>query len=414
MTAPERRLSVLALCPYLPFPPDHGGRIRTFLLLRELVRRGHEVTLLALLGAEDAGRDADGLRAEGIRVVTVPHERRFGALTWSDRLRKLGNLIKGRSDVLARYWSDAAVETARGLGAFDVAVAEGLWTAPLAMAVDASARVLNAHNVESMIADRIAAATDGGTARAAAAREASGLKRDEAEYGARFDAVAVVSEDDRRGFLDLAPEASVEVVGNCVDTDALALLPLPRDGGEIRCLFIGTPSYAPNGDAVAWFVREVLPRVREGGRPVRFDVVGANPPESWRQLAAEHEGVNLLGYVVDVVDAYRSATQVVVPIRVGGGTRLKILEALALGRPVVSTTVGAEGLGLKHGTHALIADDSAAFSEAILRLANDESVVARMVRAGRDHVENVGSATAMGEAFERLLLDAHARRRRGG
>ena len=412
MTAPKRPLSILAFSPYLPYPPDHGGRIRTFLLLRALARLGHRVSLVVLLGDDDAGRDVAGLKSAGIDVVTVPQARRFGDQTFADRLRKLGNLVRGRSDVLARYWSDPALAAARAAGPVDVVIAEALWTAPLALALDAPARVLNAHNVESVIAERIAASTVGRAARALAEREARGLRRDEVGCVRGFDAVAVVSEEDRCELSRRAPEAHMTVVGNCVDTETLQPLPAPVAEAP-RCLFIGSANYAPNVTAVKWFVEQVFPQVRERHPDARFQVVGADPPERWRRLAATHAGVELLGYVENVADAYRGATQVVVPIHVGGGTRLKILEALALGRPVVATTIGAEGLGLDHQRHALIADDPKEFASSIDRLHGDAALLERITGAGREHVEAVGSASVLGGVFEALIREAHARATEG-
>ena len=405
----EVPLSVLAFSPYLPYPLDHGGRIRTFLLLRELVRRGHDVVLVPLLADDRELAQVAGLEEAGVRVEPIVHPRRFGVLTAADRLRKLANLARGRSDVLARFWSDAAVRTARSLGGgVDVVLAEVLWAAPLALAIDGAARVLNAHNVESIIADRTAEQTAGTLRRTLARLEARGLKKDEARLLGGFDSVVCVSDVDRDAMASMAPHVAVEVIGNCVDTERLQPLEPVSDGPPV-CLFIGSANYPPNLTAVEHFATRVLPKVREELPGARFVVVGADPPERLRRLASDDAGVEIRGYVDDVVDSYRGCTQSVVPIQVGGGTRTKILEALALQRPVVSTTVGAEGLPVEHEEHLLIADGAAAMAAAVVRLHTDTVLRDRLVRDGRALVENRGSARAAGEALERVLMAARSR-----
>jgi glycosyltransferase involved in cell wall biosynthesis len=310
--------------------------------------------------------------------------------------------------VLARFASPAALRTARHLESpsppFDIVLAELLWTAPLALALPARARVLNAHNVETLIADRTATETRGWLGRLMARLEARGMRRDERRLAREFETVVVVSEADRRQMEALAPDVRLEVVGNCVDTETLTPLEARLDGPP-ACLFMGSPNYPPNAAAVERFVREIFPRVRSVAPGARFIAVGANPPPSLQRLAAESDGVEMAGYVQDVVEAYGRASQVVVPIDVGGGTRTKILEALALGRPVVSTSVGAEGLPLNHEEHLLIADGPEAFAAAILRLHGDPDLVRGLVNRGRRRVEECGSARSAAVRLEQILIE---------
>ena len=252
--------------------------------------------------------------------------------------------------MLARFFSREALTAIRNLrpGGWDVVLAELLWTAPLARCVPAPCHVLNAHNVETLIARRTAEATPGRLKRAAATLEARGMRRDETRLVRQFDTVVVVSKTDRDHMQILAPHAPLEVIGNCVDTDALQLLPSPPAPAPV-CLFMGSPNYPPNAAAMEHFARQIFPRIRARFPDARFVAVGADPPPRLIELEKTMAGVRMAGYVDDILDAYREATQIVVPLLVGGGTRTKILEALALGRPVVSTTVGAEGLSLRHG-----------------------------------------------------------------
>ncbi len=405
----EVSLSVLAFSPFLPYPPDHGGRIRTFLLLRELARRGHDVHLVPLLGSAEERRHVAGLEEAGISVHPVVHPRRFGRLTLCDRGRKVGNYLRGRSDVLRRFWSEEALGVVAGLGrSFDVVLAEVLWSAPLARAVEGTVHVLDTHNVEHVIATRTAAQTSGALKRGLAALEARGLRHDEAALLRAFDGVVAVSEVDRESLLQLAPGITCDVVGNCVDTDQLQPLPAPG-GGPPVCLFMGSANYPPNLDAAEFFATGVLPSLRRRFEGARMLMVGADPPPRLQELAAANPGVELLGYVDDIVEVYAESTVSVVPIRVGGGTRTKILEAMALKRPVVSTTVGAEGLSVEDQRHLLIADTAESMAEAVARLHTEAGLAERLSSEGRGFVEDFGSAASAGAAFEQVLRDAHAR-----
>lgn len=411
MSAAPRSLDVLAISPFMPYPPDHGGRIRTFLLLRELARRGHGVRLIALAESAADAQRAAALTAEGIATTAVLHPRRFGRLTAADRLRKLANLVRGRSDVLARFDSPAALKAARegSTRPPDVVLAELLWTAPIALALPGAAHVLDAHNLETLISRRTAAATTGALARAAARREAVGMARDEARLARRFDAVIAVSAADAAAFRALVPEVSCEVIGNCVDTDALSLLPAPAAGPPL-CLFVGSANYPPNAQAIERFARRIFPQVVAHLPGARFVAVGADPPAHLQRLAAETPGMQMAGYLADVVDAYRVATQVVVPLAVGGGTRTKILEAFALGRPVVSTAVGAEGLGAAADHELLLADEDDALAAAIVGLHRDPDRAAHLIHSGRRFVEANGSARAAGTRLEQVLATTCERR----
>ena len=219
-------MKILAISPFFPYPPDHGGRIRTYLLLRELARLGHAVHLIPLIEREGEKKHVLALAKDEITTTPVLHPRRFGRLCIRDRLRKGANLILGRSDVLSRFWAPAALLAARSLDidSWDVVLSELLWTAPLALAIAARSHVLNAHNVETVIARRTAADTGGLFSRGAAHLEARGMHRDEARLVSRFDSVVVVSEEDRRHMQTLVPAAELEVIGNCVDTDVLKVL----------------------------------------------------------------------------------------------------------------------------------------------------------------------------------------------
>jgi len=215
------------------------------------------------------------------------------------------------------------------------------------------------------------------------------LKRYEALVMRQCDAVVAVAEADRSTLLGLAPAATIGVVPNGVDTAYFSGMAMASDRvGALAfsaptLVFSGTLDFRPNVDAVTWFVREVLPRVRARRPDARLLVVGKRPASALRRLAGEG-ALLLTGEVSDVRPYLAGAAVYVVPMRIGGGVRLKLLEALALELPVVSTRMGAEGLaGLRAGEHCLMSDDAAGFAEATLRLLDDPALGRRLGAAGR-------------------------------
>jgi glycosyltransferase involved in cell wall biosynthesis len=155
--------------------------------------------------------------------------------------------------------------------------------------------------------------------------------------------------------------------------------------------------YPPNAEAVEIFCRDILPRIAAVLPSTRLYIVGKNPPAAVRALASPR--VEVTGYVEDIIPFWRKASVLVVPLRMGGGTRIKILEAMALGRPVVSTTKGCEGLEVNHGTHLLIADDPDAFAHSVVRLCRDPVLYANVARAARALVERKYSFGVLEDLF---------------
>jgi glycosyltransferase involved in cell wall biosynthesis len=193
-----------------------------------------------------------------------------------------------------------------------------------------------------------------------------------------------VSESDRRLLVAANPRLQVDVVPNGVDTRAHR--PLKQEEGSPALVFVGNMDYLPCADAVLTFCRDVLPRIRQVMAKVEMWIVGINPGPKVRAL--EGNGVHVTGLVEDVRPYYGRSTVCVVPLRAGGGTRLKILEAMAFGRPVVSTTIGCEGLGVVDGEHLLIADRAEDFAARTLRLLTDEKLRQSIANRARAMVES--------------------------
>jgi glycosyltransferase involved in cell wall biosynthesis len=225
------------------------------------------------------------------------------------------------------------------------------------------------------------------------------------------DVVAAVSEEDRRTLLRLQPAALIGVVPNGVDTAHFSRAALageragPLSLAASTLVFSGTLDFRPNVDAVLWFAREVLPRVRARRPEARLLVVGKRPAPALRALA-EQGALTLTGEVPDARPYIAGAAVYVVPMRIGGGVRLKLLEALALETPVVSTGMGAEGVaGLRGDEHCLLADDPAGFAVAVLRLLDEPTLARRLGAAGRELARARYDWTAIVPRLEALYAE---------
>ena len=243
------------------------------------------------------------------------------------------------------------------------------------------------------------------------------LARYEARVMRACDLVLAVADEDRATLRGLAPEARVGVVPNGVDTEHFSRAALARDRAgplalaQPTLVFSGTLDFRPNVDAVVWFASQVLPRVRARCPAARLLVVGRRPAPALLQMAAAG-AIVLTGEVPDARPFIAGASVYVVPMRIGGGVRLKLLEALSLEVPVASTAMGAEGVaGLRGGEHCLLADDPAGLADAVLRLLGDAPLARRLGQAGRALVRERYDWRSIVPRLEALYASALAERR---
>lgn len=359
-------MRLLFLAPQLPYPADKGTRIRNLGLIAELARR-HEVAVLSLGDPNDVDA-TDGLGRICRVLDVVPTPERSG---WR---RLVGALADSRPDLGRRLESPRYVEAfQKALSEpWDIIQVEALEMAPHWRAMAAVRRlppvVLDAHNCEWILQERLARA-DLANGRwlggLYSTLQAAKLRRYEGAVVSVADAVVAVSAADAAALKRVAQARRVAVVPNGVDTSALPIRVGVGDGRTV--LFTGTMDYRPNADAVAWFVEAVWPLVRGGVPDARFEIVGRAPTAKVRALA-EHPGVEVVGEVASMAAHFARAAAYVAPLRVGGGSRLKLLEAFAHGVPVVTTSLGAEGIAVTDGRDARVADDPEAFSEALIEL----------------------------------------------
>jgi sugar transferase (PEP-CTERM/EpsH1 system associated) len=378
------------------WPVNTGGRIRSFHMLRELSRR-HQVTLLTTHAPpENPGELAAAL--PGCDVVSVPWalakrgSARFALALVRSWLSALPvDLYKARVPALGR-------ELARRLerGGVDLVVADFLLAAPN-VGRAAAPTVLFAHNVEHVIWQRMRDVEGRGWRRALLGLESRKMRRYEARACERARLTIAVSDADCRLLAAAAPRARVQAVPTGVDVDYFA----PDGVAEIpgRLVFTGSMDWYPNEDGIAHFIEAVLPRVRRQIPAASLTVVGRNPSARLRAAAAAAD-VEVTGLVDDVRPHMADAAVYIVPLRIGGGTRLKIFEALSMAKAVVSTTVGAEGLPLTPGRHFLRADEPAEFAAAITSLLRDAARRRALGAEGRRLVEARYSWPKVVDEFE--------------
>lgn len=400
----------LLLSPFVPFPPEDGGRIRIYELLKGLSRR-NTVDVLTLSDATPESNVAvEQLRREGFEVEAVPHGPRTSAAL-------VRSLRAGRSLYGTRFASAAFAEAlGMRLAAhdYDVVQCELAYTAQYAPAGRSRARprwVLDAHNVEFRLNETLAQSMrglNGLTYRVYAQRERRLRRAEELESCLRVDRVVTVSNVDRDVLRRELPDLDAEVVPNGVDLERFTPSGRAEQDRAEGAVFIGKMDYRPNVDAVEWFCSEILPLVRRRLPEFTFTICGAPATRSVVALG-RLPGVRVAGRVADTRPYLDETAVVVVPLRAGSGTRLKILEALAMARPVVATTLAAEGLEADDGVHLLIADAPYAFAERVVRLVEDVAERRRLGRAGRSLVEQrYGWETAVArleEVYAGLLAE---------
>ncbi len=354
----------VVVAKFVPWPPNSGDKRRTLGLVRALREQG-PVTLCAFSGPDE---QSGPLEAEGIDVRSVPLRRRP-----VDLVTGLG---RGRSLTAARFWDPALARVvAEAVGEdTDVLVLGHVQLLPYARGLRAGRTVLDMQNVESALAARIARSGSGLRALAWSA-EARALRALERSAPGRADVVTVVSDLDRETFAGIVDHPRVLVVPNAWD-EPRPLTPSP----EPVASFVALLSWQPNVDACTWFCREVWPLVLRELPEARLQLVGRNPSEEVRALAGPT--VEVTGTVPDLDPWYARTRVCLAPLLAGGGSRLKILESLAAGRPVVATSIGAEGLEDLIGRGVVVADAPEDMASAVARLLADPAASAALGRAG--------------------------------
>jgi glycosyltransferase involved in cell wall biosynthesis len=374
-------MHILFISWWWPYPANNGSKIRIYNLLRHL-SAAHQVTLLSFAESDEAtSAQLEHLQqfCSHVESVSKPH---YQPKTLRATLGYLSPWPRSLVDVYSETMEKRVEEVVRHTPP-DFIIASQIQTlryldlAPAIPAILEEIEVTGFHNlVESAV----------GTARRFRAQltltKMNTMVRTLANRGVAF---TVVSEAEKTYIRDVAPNARIELIPNGVDTAANQ--PDPKIPPKpLSLIYTGAVTYSANYEAVRYFVHEVLPLVRARVPEAQLTITGGTGDVDVRELAAQ-PGVKFSGYLPSPADAIRQSWALVVPLRSGGGTRLKILEAMALGTAVVSTHKGAEGLAVEGEKHLLLADSPSEMADAICRLFADADLRTQLTTAGRMLVE---------------------------
>ncbi len=374
-------MRILLITDYLPYPPISGDTIRVYNLIKRISQQ-HEIYLLALFETPELVESISHLLKFCRQVKVVNHE-------WPNPLTCLPEMLvyylKGWPLELRLLYSQQMADLIRRLtseSAFDIVQIEHSRLALYRENIDPNAHcasVLTFHNVAFDQSQRISQIERKLISSMRTWIFARQLFKWEPSYAQKFDRCFVVSETERKALLGRNSHLKVDVIPNGTDTKKYRRLEVSH--GPPALLFIGSMNYAPCVDGAVYFCNQILPYVRKEFQDIQVWIVGASPSPDVVQLAGKN--ILVTGYVEDILPYYQVSTVSIVPLRAGGGTRLKILEAMALGRPVVSTTIGCEGLDVVDGQHLLIADKPDKFAKHIIRLLTEKALYDRIVDQAR-------------------------------
>jgi sugar transferase (PEP-CTERM/EpsH1 system associated) len=394
-------MRILFLAFEVPYPLDRGGRIKTYHYLKALARN-HEVTLVALTRTRECVTKLEHLQS------ALPLADTHGVHVDLSRLKKLGlalrSLVQERPFLMSLYDSADGrrlVERLMDGGRFDLVYADHLHMAQYVPAQTRAITLLDQHNVETMVLQRFADAQSWGPLRWFARVEHRMMSSYEPDMCRRFDAIWVTTEVDRALISPwLLPRQHIEALPIGVDTRYFE----PRGCEREPCtlLSVGTLRWPANADGVLWFYNEALPLVKRECPDVRFVVVGADPPPAICRLA-DDPVVEVTGWVDDVRPYMARSTMMVVPLHGGSGMRVKILNALAMGLPVLSTSVGCEGITVTRGEDILVADDADTFAQQVIVLLRDRRLQGRLARNGVRLIQERYSWNAIYDQVEASL-----------
>jgi polysaccharide biosynthesis protein PslH len=374
-------MKVLHLTLDLPYPPRRGAQTRDHALITRVAIH-HEVNVVAFCETIANADDIGAMRGlcRSVDVIYRPP-----MTTASFAVHAAHQVVLGLPLATAMYVFPNVMQLLRrrlSEDRIDLLQIEHSFLAPYRLAAQGSGAprtILSLHNVGAVQYERIARLSGSAAHRLLNAMKSALMQGWEAQWCDRFDSVVVVSDDEAQALRRLGVRSPIAVIPNGVDATAP---PLPLPAASRRVLFVGNLRYAPNVDAVRYFAREVLPVIRAADPDIRFVIAGFDPPCDLL-AGIRSEGMEVVPSPTDLRPLYAQAAVAVAPLRAGGGTRIKILEALAFGRPVVCSTIGGEGLGLHHGENALIADTPEDFATSVLSLLRDPAQAQFLAKHGR-------------------------------
>jgi glycosyltransferase involved in cell wall biosynthesis len=408
-------MNILVIAHQLPYPPDTGGKIRLYHLYSRLAQR-HSVTWVSPVVAADEPHVKDVLQfceqvipLPGDGAIELPQHgwrnlvmRAVAHLHW-ERLFVFCFGYVHTPGLAWRYGTPervAVVREAVDSCPWDVIICETVNSVELKPPAQRVPCVVSLWDIQWQLFRRLRRISPGTWEdRLFYLPELLKIRRYEREQYRGFDAAVTVSDRDKASLGRLCPQLRIEVIDNGVDNTYYQPSFVSEQSNTL--LFVGTLGYAPNRDAVVYFADEILPIIKASVPDTTFNVVGLGAPAGF----GEPPGVNMIGAVPDVRPYVQQSSVIVVPLRAGSGTRIKIVEALAAGKPVVTTSIGAEGLRVEHGRHVLIADKPDDFAAAVVRLLRDPALRLELGINGRRLVQQEYDWGMLAQRFESVLAD---------
>jgi glycosyltransferase involved in cell wall biosynthesis len=373
-------MRILFLTQILPFPLDAGPKVRAFHVIRYLVDAGHRVHLVSFARSGESERALEPLRQLCDSIDLVPLVR--------SRLRDVRDGVRSvfgtmpflvQRDQTADMW--ARLERITGDRSYDALHADQLWMAPYAMnGLAPDLRVLDQHNAVFMVPSRMAEHQRNPVVRALLRGEANKLQAFERDACQQFDRVVWVTEEDRRAVGATEHDRRDSVIPIATDP---ARQPRLERKAPFRVTFLGGMHWPPNAEGVSWFVDRIWPRVAAAVPSVVLTLIG----KAGASTFANAPRIEVKGYVDDPRPTLSETAAFIVPLRSGAGMRVKILDAWCWGLPIISTTVGAEGMHAVHGENLLLADDEASFAESVISAIQNRQLAQRLADNGRATVE---------------------------
>jgi len=383
-------MNILFLTPYLPYPLNNGGLIRVHHLLVNLATK-HKITMLCMEPDNDAQRKGiDVIKSKGVDIELIPvasnqkKERK--------RLYQLLSLFSSKPYQYQQYHSNAmqtAIDKQLATGRYDLVLAEFSQMGYYDLKTEIP-KYVDQHNVEYEIMLRTYETEKNPLRRLLAYSEWKKYNVQEIENCEKFNACLTTSQRDADILQKRMPDMPCHVIPNGVDSDhfkASAESSVEAVNPNM-VLFTGTISYYPNTEGIMWFHANIWPLIKLKKPDATFCIAGKGPPPEVQKLAEEDSSIIVTGMVDDMRDYYSQAAAVVVPLRVGGGTRLKILEGMSMSKAIVSTSVGAEGIDHSDGKDIILKDDPQAFCDAVVELLDDANLRTNVGDAGRQLVED--------------------------
>jgi sugar transferase (PEP-CTERM/EpsH1 system associated) len=401
-------MNILWLSHFIPYPPKGGNLQRSFYLIKEVAKK-NRVFLLAfnqkiLLPTPEAVKEStEKLKeyCEHVQVFNIPSEKSKLARFWL----LFSNLFIPFPYSVKQFWSPSMKHAIKEIICkykIDLVHFDIIDLAQYASIIGGAKKAMNHHNVESLLLLRRAQAVRNPLKKLYLYIQGKKLRKYESEKLSQFDLNLVVSEKDMKELEQFSPEARIEVIPNGTDTEYFYPCDSLIKGNNI--IFAGGMSWFPNQDAVLYFLKSIWPLAKREIPDLKLTLIGHHPPRKVVKQSHKDE-IEVMGFVDDIRPLVAKATAYIVPIRVGGGTRLKILDAFACGKAVISTSIGCEGIDVTPGKNILIGDSPQEFADQIIKVCSDTELMKSLGKEGRKLVEEKYAWKIIGQRLNNLISD---------